>query len=277
MAKHRTVNTHFWDDSYIETLSPNEILLFLFLITNPQTNIAGSYEITITRMYERTRLSKTKIAEILKKFEADGKFIYKDNWMLAVNAISHQKTDVPTILKGIETIILDSPRWVIDRVLIDYQGLWIDPELLILFNSIVFNGNASQIDPPPKDDLGMDVLILQTESVLKIKLDLEEKRTVVEAIPISFTNDWTVFLKSRALKLGKNPNRAGVIQALSYALTDYRKDRKKEYEQLNKPEQQIPSTAEVEREREEHRYEPRTNPDGTPFVLQRVPSSGFDN
>lgn len=189
MAKHRTVNTHFWDDSYIETLSPNEILLFLFLITNPQTNIAGSYEITVTRMHERTRLSRIKIEEILTKFEADGKFIYKDNWMLAVNAISHQKTDVPTILKGIETIILDSPQWVKNRVCIDYQGLWIDPSLLILSNSILSNSIPSDAGkgerPKPKKPPSLPTSV---ESEILVWLDAiapltgaKDRRTMVNS------------------------------------------------------------------------------------------------
>lgn len=123
MAKHRTVNTHFWDDAYIESLGPSEILLFLFLITNPQTNIAGVYEITVTRMHERTKLSKAKIMEILAKFERDDKFIYRDNLMLTVNAIKHQKTDVPTIKTGIETIVSQAPQWVKDRLGIVYEFL----------------------------------------------------------------------------------------------------------------------------------------------------------
>lgn len=134
MSKHRTVNTHFWDDAYIETLGPSEILLFLFLITNPQTNIAGVYEITIKRMQERTKLAKAKIEEILQKFERDGKFIYRNNIIVAVNAIAHQKTDVPSIAKGIETIVSDSPQWVKDRLCTLYPFL--SHLILIPSNSI---------------------------------------------------------------------------------------------------------------------------------------------
>ena len=41
--KHRYIKTKFWDDSYIIELNPHEKLLFLYLITNPLTNIAGVY------------------------------------------------------------------------------------------------------------------------------------------------------------------------------------------------------------------------------------------
>lgn len=149
MSKHRTVNTHFWDDSYIETLQPVEMLLFLFLITNPQTNIAGVYEITVRRMHERTRIPKARILQILEKFEADDKFIYKDNVMLAVNAIAHQKTDVPTIKTGIITIVSKAPDWVKNRLCIEYEFL--SHLILILSNSIPSNPADAGGKPPLRE------------------------------------------------------------------------------------------------------------------------------
>lgn len=130
---------------------------------------------------------------------------------------------------------------------------------------------------PPKDELGADILIVQTESVLNLKLLLAEKKTVRDAIPISFTPDWIVFLKARALKLGSDANRAGIIQTLGYALTDYRRDNKKAYEQLNRPEAKLPSAAEVQQQREDYRRQPRTNPDGSAFIMQGLPETGRPN
>jgi hypothetical protein len=39
MAKQRYVRTSFWTDKYIEELSPNEKLIFLYLLTNECTNL----------------------------------------------------------------------------------------------------------------------------------------------------------------------------------------------------------------------------------------------
>ncbi len=50
LAKQRIVNTKFWDDSYITRLTPTEKLLFLYLITNPLTNISGVYELPLKRV-----------------------------------------------------------------------------------------------------------------------------------------------------------------------------------------------------------------------------------
>ena len=123
MAKVRQVNTFFWDDPYIEELCPEGKLLFLYLITNPLTNIAGSFEISTKRMHEHTGITRDRIAELLKRFEADGKVIYKDRWMLTVNTIQHQSLTTPTIRAGIAAIISDSPQWVKDRVCIAYEWL----------------------------------------------------------------------------------------------------------------------------------------------------------
>lgn len=116
MAKQRYINTFFWDDPYIEDLDPAGKLLFIYLITTPLTNIAGSFEITVKKMHEHTGLDRAEIELLLERFEADGKFIYRKPWMLAVNAIEHQNTDNSKIRTGIAAIIDGSPQWVKNTV-----------------------------------------------------------------------------------------------------------------------------------------------------------------
>lgn len=124
MANYRQVNTFFWDDPYIENLCTDGKLLFVYLITTPLTNIAGSFEITLKKMHDHTDISKEKICDLLKRFEADGKCIYRDHWMFVCNTIDHQHWETHAkIRKGIETIILASPQWVKDRVCIGYEWL----------------------------------------------------------------------------------------------------------------------------------------------------------
>jgi hypothetical protein len=48
--KLRSVNTRFWEDPFVEELTPSEKLLFLYLLTNPLANLLGIYEITIKRI-----------------------------------------------------------------------------------------------------------------------------------------------------------------------------------------------------------------------------------
>lgn len=124
MAKVRQVNTFFWDDPYIEELCKNGKLLFIYLITTPLTNIAGSFEITVKKMHDHTGIDKTEIHDLLKRFEADGKCIYKDRWMLVCNTIEHQHWQThKTIKAGIIDIVSHSPDWVKDRLGIVYDWL----------------------------------------------------------------------------------------------------------------------------------------------------------
>lgn len=90
MSKLRSVSTNFWTDPFIEDLSPNEKLLFLYLITNPKTNMLGVYEVSIKKMSYETGLNKDVIEKALKGFERLGKVKYVKNHIVLLNFLKHQ-------------------------------------------------------------------------------------------------------------------------------------------------------------------------------------------
>jgi hypothetical protein len=45
MATHRYIATSFWQDDWIQSLDPSEKYMYLYLMTNPLTTIAGIYKI----------------------------------------------------------------------------------------------------------------------------------------------------------------------------------------------------------------------------------------
>jgi len=106
VAKYRMINTRFWDDSYIAGLNPSEKLLFLYLLTNPLTTIAGVYEIEFRRMAFDTGLGKAEVSAMVAKLEKDGKLIYQAPWLAIVNFVRHQSLN-PKVVQGI-TLALDS-------------------------------------------------------------------------------------------------------------------------------------------------------------------------
>ena len=69
MAKERYINTKFWDDSYIVKLDPIEKLLFIYLLTNPLTNICGIYEVSLRRIAFDTGIEEEVILTLLRRFE----------------------------------------------------------------------------------------------------------------------------------------------------------------------------------------------------------------
>src|ERR1700692_2240017 len=107
--KQRMVNVKFWDDSYVTTLNPTEKLLFLYLITNPLTNVSGIYEINTRRINFDTAIVDSLLEYIFKKFEDDKKIIYSDGWICVVNFIKNQSLN-PSIIKGIKRELKLVPR-----------------------------------------------------------------------------------------------------------------------------------------------------------------------
>jgi len=122
MAKLRSVNTKFWDDNWIVSLNPDEKLLFLYLLTNPLTNISGCYEISLRRIAFDTGLEEQQITSSFEHFTRDNKILYRDGWLLILNFIKNQSLN-PKITKGIEETVKHCPIWIKDRLSIDYESL----------------------------------------------------------------------------------------------------------------------------------------------------------
>lgn len=120
MAKQRIVNTKFWDDSYIAGLSQIEKLLFLYLITNPLTNISGVYELPVKRVAFDTGIEIGKIEEIFHKLEKDEKLVVLNGWVGIVNFIKYQTLN-PKIKQGILAELKKAPKGITDKLSIDYQ------------------------------------------------------------------------------------------------------------------------------------------------------------
>jgi hypothetical protein len=109
MAKKRYINTVFWDDAYVSNLDPSEKLLFIYLITNPCTNISGVYQISLKRVSLDTGIEKEMVSKIFERFQKDNKILYFDGWMAIKNFIKHQNINSPLIVKGIEKELTNTP------------------------------------------------------------------------------------------------------------------------------------------------------------------------
>jgi hypothetical protein len=120
MAKQRYINTKFWSDNWISNLDPIEKLLYLYLLTNERTTIAGIYELPIKIMAVETGIEKDMVEKILKRFEKDDKIVYLSGWIGIKNFTKHQDLNNEKIKKGIEIATNIAPRKVIDRLSIPH-------------------------------------------------------------------------------------------------------------------------------------------------------------
>lgn len=123
MATQRYISTSFWDDEWIQTLDPSEKLLYLYLMTNPLTNIAGVYKITIRRMCFDTGFNADTVGHILGKFEKAKKAYLHGEYIVLPSWPQHQKADDRSkIKKGIDAIIKSLPANIVEyMVLIGYR------------------------------------------------------------------------------------------------------------------------------------------------------------
>lgn len=131
MSTQRMIRTRFWSDSWIETQSPTAKLLFLFLLTNPKTNLCGIYEISLKTIAFESGLEDENISALLKGFEEAGKVYYYEGFVILRNSIKHQQTSNPKILQGIRRELKQLPQRMKDFLLkIETDSLSIDNDNL---------------------------------------------------------------------------------------------------------------------------------------------------
>lgn len=158
MAKQRYVNTKFWDDRYVRRLSPSAKLLFLYLLTNPLTNIAGIYEIEIERIEFDTKIPAAEILSLLKQFEKDEKIMYLDGWVALKNFIRHQTTSSVKVQAGIVAEMKKIPTPVLTKIMRKLYGMdRVSDDMHSLWRAIIYSDSNSNPDPNAKriaHDLG---------------------------------------------------------------------------------------------------------------------------
>lgn len=134
MSTKRYVDTAFWRDSYVVTLTPEQKHIFNYLLNNPATTLCGIYELPKKIMAFETGYELSVIDSLLEKLIKDGKIVYVNGWIILINRPKHQpigNIDSPTY-KAIERELKALPTEVLnaldDGVCMGYiggmQGVW---------------------------------------------------------------------------------------------------------------------------------------------------------
>ena len=70
MAIYRSVQMSFWTDSkVVDDFTPEDRDFYLYLMTNPHTNLAGCYEVSIKQVSDETGYSKETVNRLLDRME----------------------------------------------------------------------------------------------------------------------------------------------------------------------------------------------------------------
>lgn len=114
--KLRSVNTRFWNDSFVEELTPTEKLLFLYLLTNPLTNLLGIYEISLKRISYDTGLTLETVRKGLERFQTARKAFYVDNFIILPNFLKNQSLN-PNMKIAVSRSFSELPNHIKDSIL----------------------------------------------------------------------------------------------------------------------------------------------------------------
>lgn len=91
MSVQRYISSSFWSDDWVDSLSIKEKLVYMYLLTNECTNVAGVYKITIKRIKDDTGVTREEIIEILQKYSAAGKAYYYHEYIVIPKFPKHQR------------------------------------------------------------------------------------------------------------------------------------------------------------------------------------------
>ena len=70
MAIYRNIQLTFWtDNKIVDDFTPEDKYFYLYLFTNPQTNLCGCYEVSLNTMSVQTGYTKDTIERLLHRFE----------------------------------------------------------------------------------------------------------------------------------------------------------------------------------------------------------------
>lgn len=123
MAVYRSVHLSFWTDNKVEDdFTPEDKYFYIYLLTNPQTNICGCYEISYSQMTRNTGYNKDTIIRLLERFENVHKIIKFDKntkEVLILNWYKYNWSKSEKTLTGVENVAKHIKSEVFKKYVLD--------------------------------------------------------------------------------------------------------------------------------------------------------------
>ena len=80
MAIYRSVQMSFWTDSkVVDNFTPEDRYFYLYLLTNPHTNLCGCYELSLRQVSNETGYKEDVIKRLIKRMQEEHKVIVYDS------------------------------------------------------------------------------------------------------------------------------------------------------------------------------------------------------
>lgn len=134
MKVYRSISMSFWTDSKVDDdFTPEEKYFFLYLMTNPHTNICGCYEISVKQMERETGYNTDTVMRLLARMQDTHNVIKYDSEtkeVLIVNWHKYNWTKSEKLVKAVLSVAKriksdDFRKYVMNTVCIRY-GYGID-------------------------------------------------------------------------------------------------------------------------------------------------------
>ena len=125
MKVYRSISMSFWTDSKVDDdFTPEEKYFFLYLMTNPHTNICGCYEIGMKQMERETGYNTDTIKRLIQRMQDVHKVIRYDHEtkeVLIINWYKYNWTKSEKLVKAVISVANriksdDLRKYVIDTV-----------------------------------------------------------------------------------------------------------------------------------------------------------------
>lgn len=184
MAIYRNIQMAFWTDiKVVDDFTPEDKFFYLYLLTNPHTNLCGCYEISVKQMENETGYSRDTVEKLLKRFAEVHKVAYysqdtkellvlnwhKYNWTASekfrkpllkeINSVKNDnfKGYLLDLFSGTDTVSLPYPYGSDTTVTVSVTDtVTVSP--VDIDSNIINNNCASETDAPENngaDDAGL--------------------------------------------------------------------------------------------------------------------------
>ncbi len=113
MADYRPIKIKMWHDNWFLSLTPEERLLWVFILTNEYVHISGIYELPEALISPLTGILNP--SSILKKFEADQKVVIKNGFIFIRQYLKNQTKQInkkDNITKSIITYLAENTHFI---------------------------------------------------------------------------------------------------------------------------------------------------------------------
>lgn len=152
MANYRQIHTQIWRDNWFLDLEPDEKLLFIYLFSNDNSNLAGIYELHERIIQLETGLDRKRINEIISKLEGDGKVFYRDGVVWIVNMQKYHSNAGEKVRRNIELIIEGIPDCEVKQKYCIYNGIAIENTLSEKKDTLSYSKSKSKLKSKSKTE-----------------------------------------------------------------------------------------------------------------------------